>query len=97
MKMKIEVDCTPQEARTFLGLPDVEPLNRVMMEKVEEQIAKGAAFMDPESIAKTWFPIGSQGMEAMQKFMTAAMQTRAREPDGRTRDARSKAPDSEKL
>ncbi|WP_310539304.1 DUF6489 family protein, partial [Phenylobacterium sp.] len=27
MKMTIEVDCSPEEARRFMGLPDVSSLN----------------------------------------------------------------------
>ena len=27
MKITVDVDCTPQEARAFMGLPDVTPLN----------------------------------------------------------------------
>ena len=28
MKVNIEVDCTPDEARRFLGLPDVAPMQQ---------------------------------------------------------------------
>ena len=26
MKVNVEIDCTPEEARAFFGLPDVAPL-----------------------------------------------------------------------
>ncbi len=81
MKMRIEVDCTPQEARAFLGLPDVEPLNKAMLAQVEEQIAKNAALLDPETMARAWFPMTNPGVEAMQKFMDAALKTRGTRSD----------------
>ncbi len=73
MKMKIEVECTPEEARAFLGLPDVTPLNDAMMARVKEQMEQNLSYLDPEAMAKLWFPIGAQGFETMQKVMTQAM------------------------
>ena len=40
MKVQIEIDCTPAEARAFLGLPDVAPLNEAM---VAEAVARGGS------------------------------------------------------
>ena len=31
MKITVNVDCTPEEARSFLGLPDVQPLQAAVM------------------------------------------------------------------
>ena len=35
MKVTVEIDCTPVEARAFMGLPDVTPLN----EKIVAEMA----------------------------------------------------------
>jgi Tfp pilus assembly PilM family ATPase len=61
------VDCTPEEARGFLGLPDVAPLQQEMMSEIQRRIAAGVASMDPEALMKTWLPAGMQGMEQLQK------------------------------
>ena len=37
MKLKIEVDCTPEEARTFLGLPDVTGLNAHLVDEMKKR------------------------------------------------------------
>ena len=37
MKITIDIDCTPQEARSFLGLPDVEPMQQALMKMVQEK------------------------------------------------------------
>lgn len=68
MKINIEVDCTPEEARAMLGLPDVRPLQESMMAEVEKRMKAGLASMDPETIMQTWLPAGIQGFEQMQKF-----------------------------
>jgi hypothetical protein len=37
MKVTVEVDCTPEEARRFLGLPDVVPTQQAVMEKLQQR------------------------------------------------------------
>jgi hypothetical protein len=68
MKVNIEIDCTPQEARAFFGLPDLAPMQEAVMAQVKERMLAALAGMDPESMMKTWMPLGMQGMEQMQKF-----------------------------
>jgi hypothetical protein len=67
MKIKIDIDCTPAEARSFLGLPEVAPLQAEMMAAVQERMMKALAGMDPEALMKMWLPAGAQGFEQMQK------------------------------
>jgi hypothetical protein len=35
MKFTINVDCTPEEARRFFGLPDVDQMNSAMQENMK--------------------------------------------------------------
>ena len=67
MKVTINVDCTPEEARVFLGLPDVAPMQEAMMAQMQAQMEKAAAAMDPETIMKTLFPAQAEGLAEMQK------------------------------
>jgi hypothetical protein len=69
MKISINVDCTPEEARTFLGLPDVTELHHSMMAEVQKKMSESMGLMEPEAFVKTWLPMGLQGMEAFQKMM----------------------------
>ncbi|MCK5777443.1 MAG: hypothetical protein KAH11_01555 [Rhodospirillales bacterium] len=73
MKVKIDIDCTPEEARTFLGLPDVKPLQEAMMKEVEERMRANLQAMDPETMFKTWLPAGIQGWEQMQRMFWSQM------------------------
>jgi kynurenine formamidase len=41
MKIKIDIDCTPQEARAFFGLPDVEPIQEAVPCHTELQTRHG--------------------------------------------------------
>lgn len=68
MKITIDIDCTPEEARTFLGLPDVQPLQAAMMAELEKRMRANIEQMDPETMLRTWLPAGLQGLEQMQKL-----------------------------
>ena len=73
MKIKIDVDCTPEEARTFLGLPDVAPMQTALMAEIEKRMMENLKASDPETLFKTWLPAGLQGLEAMQKMFWSQM------------------------
>ena len=38
MKVTIEIDCTPVEARQFFGLPNVEPMQAAVMQELEKRM-----------------------------------------------------------
>ena len=40
MKINIDIDCTPQEVRAFLGLPRVEAMQDALVAKLHERLAK---------------------------------------------------------
>ncbi len=67
MKIKFDIDCTPEEARAFLGLPDVGPMQDAMLAKVQERLMANLSAMEPEALLKTWLPTGPQGLDQMQK------------------------------
>lgn len=68
MKIRIDIDCTPDEARAFFGLPDPAPLHAAMMEKMREHMNA----MDPAELMKMWMPAGMEGLQRMQEaFMSA--------------------------
>jgi hypothetical protein len=73
MKITIDVDCTPEEARAFLGLPDVAPMQAAVMEELRERMSAGLEAMDPETLMKTWMPLGLQGLEQAQKTFWSQM------------------------
>ena len=68
MKVTINIDCTPEEARVFLGLPDVQPLQKAVMTELQERLRSSMGAMDPETIIKTWLPLGLQNLEQVQRM-----------------------------
>ncbi len=75
MKITLDIDCTPEEARAFLGLPDVAPMQAAVMESLGKRMSAGLETMDPETLVKTWMPLGLQGMEQAQKMFWSQMST----------------------
>lgn len=67
MKITIDIDCTPQEARAFLGLPDLEPMQAALLAQMQERLAKSLGAMDPEVMLKTWLPGGMKGLAELQE------------------------------
>lgn len=72
MNVKIEIDCTPKEARAFLGLPDVEPLNAHLVDEMSKRLDANMAMLQPEELMKTWTAFGMQAQDQFRKLMTAA-------------------------
>ncbi len=72
MKIRVEIECTPQEARALMGLPDVEPLHQMMLSGMQDKMQDAMRMMEPESFIKQWAPIGMQSLEQLQKFLWGA-------------------------
>jgi hypothetical protein len=73
MKVTIDIECTPEEARRFFGLPDVAPVQQTMMDEIERRLLAGLESMEPEALMKTWLPLGLQGMDQLQKMFWSQM------------------------
>ena len=73
MKMTIEIDCSPQEARAFLGLPDVTGLNDKLVEEMQKRMTSNMAMLSPDELIKncTAFWVGAQ--EQFRNLMNAAV------------------------
>ena len=63
MKITFDIDCTPQEARVFLGLPDVAPAQEAFVEALGKRMTEAVAAMDGDVLFKSWMPEGMAGLE----------------------------------
>ena len=69
MKMTVEVDCTPEEARRFLGLPDVTEANEAYVEAVTKAIKGESSVEQMQAYAKQIAPVGQMGLKLIQQFV----------------------------
>ncbi len=72
MKVTVEVDCTPKEARAFLGQPDVEAFNAWLMDQMKARFEKNMDMLKPEELMKGWIAFGGQAQDIMRRFMENA-------------------------
>lgn len=68
MKVTIEIDCTPDEARSFLGMPDVRPLQEEIMADLRKRMLEAAKGFEPDQVLKTWMGASGESMEQMMRF-----------------------------
>ena len=73
MKVTVNIDCTPAEARAFFGLPDVQPMQAALMKDLEDRLRKNIQAMDPETMFKTWLPATLKNIEQMQEMFLAQL------------------------
>lgn len=69
MKVTVDVDCTPEEARRFLGLPDLSAVHEAYVEKMKRAIGDGAS---PEMFAdmmKAWGPMSEAGLGMWRRML----------------------------
>lgn len=75
MKVTVDMDMSPEEARKLMGLPDLEPLQNAMMEKIQSQMEEYFSdISDPEAMFNKFMPIGINAMEQYSNFYSGLTQ-----------------------
>jgi hypothetical protein len=69
MKITIEVDCTPEEARSFMGLPDVSSANNVYVENLAAAMQGVSSPDQLQQYASALAPMGQFGLKLFQSFV----------------------------
>jgi len=69
MKVTMEVDCTPEEARRFLGLPDLSKANDVYVENIAKAMQGVTSIEQLQGYVKQVAPMGEMGLKLFQQFM----------------------------
>jgi hypothetical protein len=75
--MTVEVDCTPEEARRFMGLPDVSALNDALVNEMQARMAANMTAVSPDELMKNWMAFGAGAQEQFRKLMEAGLQAAA--------------------
>lgn len=73
MKITIEVDCTPEEARSFLGLPDVSAANSVYVDNIIKAMQGVSNPAQMAEYAQALAPMGQVGLKLFQSFVEGGM------------------------
>jgi hypothetical protein len=73
MKVNVEVECTPEEARRFLGLPDVTRANEAYVDAVLKAMQGVGSIEQLQSMTSQFAPMGEMGMKMFQNFLEGGM------------------------
>ena len=69
MKVNINIECTPEEARAFFGLPDVTPLNAQLVEEMQKRLAGNMDALEPEALMRSWMTMGGEWQKQFMAMM----------------------------
>jgi Family of unknown function (DUF6489) len=69
MKFNIEVDCTPEEVRRLVGLPDLTEVHAAYLDRMKDAMNKGVTPDMVESMMRAWVPMGGQGIDFVRDLM----------------------------
>ena len=78
MKMTLEVDCTQEEARRFLGLPDVSALNEQLAKEMQARMSANLPALATDELMKSWMAFGAGAQEQFRKLMEAGLSASAK-------------------
>jgi len=73
MRIKLDIDATPEEMRRFMGLPDVQPLHEEMVNLVRDRVREGAEGYDPYHLLAPFLASGQGNMERLQQLFWEAL------------------------
>lgn len=73
MKINVEIECTPEEARELMGLPDVSEANSIYVDNVAKAM-KGVSSPDQlQQYAQALAPMGQVGLKMFQNFVEGGL------------------------
>lgn len=75
MKVNVEVECTPEEARRAVGLPDLSPIHERYVGMMLESMNGKAQPELLESMMKSWAPMGDAGMTFWRRMFDGSMKS----------------------
>ena len=73
MKFTVNVECSPEEARRFMGLPDVTPINEKLVDEMGKRMEANLKMMSGENLMSSWMSVGTQAQDAFVKLMTSGV------------------------
>ncbi|PXA84381.1 hypothetical protein DMC47_40645 [Nostoc sp. 3335mG] len=69
VKITVDVDCTPEEARRFMGLPDLSSLHEAYLAKMRSAIEQGVTPDTIQTMMQSWGPMGEAGFNLWRQML----------------------------
>lgn len=72
MKVNVEVECTPEEARRAIGLPDLTPIHDRYVSMLLESMSGTVKPEMIDSLVKSWAPMSEAGFGMWRRLFEGA-------------------------
>jgi hypothetical protein len=69
MKIHIDMEMTPEEARKLMGLPDLTRMQEQLTAEMQKRMKAALDTSDPQAMLKAWMPVSAPGLEQFQRFL----------------------------
>lgn len=89
MKISLDVDLTPEELRRLFGLPDLTPIQNLVIDRITTQVEKGLEAGLMTTITRSLITGGLQSWDAYQKMLSTLLSAR---PGSEARSAEDSSP-----
>ncbi len=76
MKVTVNIDCSPLEAREFMGLPNVQPMQENVMKQLEKQLMENLDKMSPEAVLRNWMSFAPEQFQDLFKMTFGGIKTK---------------------
>lgn len=73
MKFNVEVECTPEEARRAIGLPDLTPIHERYVSMLLESVEGGLKQETLEQLTRNWAPMGEAGLAVWRRMFEGGL------------------------
>lgn len=73
MKVNVELDCTPEEMRRLMGLPDLAPVHDAYVKQLTGMMDGAAVRPEAvEAMIRSWAPMGEAGLTMWRQLIEGA-------------------------
>ena len=81
MKVSVDFDLTPEEMRRLFGLPDLTPIQKLVIDRITAQVERGLDEGIVTTLTRAMITGGMQSWEAYQKLLAGMFTKRPGEGD----------------
>ncbi len=90
MKVTVKLDCTPEEARKMMGLPDVGKLNQVYVKELSKFVQGSGSVEQLQNFTKVITPMGEAGIKLFSSLIGGALGSVSGDADSDSSKSKSK-------
>ena len=68
MKFTIDVDCTPEEVRRLVGLPDLTPVHQAYVERMQRAVGESFTGEGVAEMMRSFGPMSEAGLQIWRRL-----------------------------